>query len=294
MGDIGGVAQGVGTAAAGAAEAGAAIHAADVESDAARYAADLTSKSAENSLNFNQDVFNKNQANQQPYIQAGQGAVGSLAEQVAPGGALNTPYGKEFSYQPFSFSGDVLKNDPAYQFDLDQGQQAIQRSAAAQGGVVSGGALKDLADYTQSNALNAYQTAYNTELGSYNTNYANALQQYQTAYNVWQNDQANSYNRQQGVATLGENAAVGAGSQGTAAANNVAAINSTTANSLGNYATQAGNAAAAGTVGVSNAIGNTVNSLNNQYTNYKTLQALKNASSSSYSKPLGYGDIEYI
>jgi len=279
---IGGAVQGASSIAAAGIQAGAATSAANMEADAARYAADQTSKTAANSLGFNQNVFNTGQQNYKPFIQAGQTATNNLATETAPGGSLNTPYGKTFSYQPFSFSGDVLKNDPAYQFDLQQGQQAIQRSAAAQGGLVSGGSMKALADYTQGNALNAYQTAYNTEANTYDRNYQNALQQYQQAYNQWNTDQNNSYARQSGLATLGENAAAGSGSQGTAAAQTNAGINANTANALGNYATQVGNAQAAGTVGVGQAINNGISGVSNAYNQAQILNSLNG---SSYNPP---------
>jgi hypothetical protein len=130
-----------------------------------------------------------------------------------------TPYG-----QQFNFSGVNLLNDPAYQFDLQQGENAIQGSAAASGGLVRGASMAALNNYAQGNALNSYQTAYN-----------NALTNYNTAYNVWANNQQNTFNRQLSMASLGENAATSSGYQANQSANNVAQINSTAAANQGNY-----------------------------------------------------------
>ena len=49
-----------------------------------------------------------------------------------------------------------MQNDPGYQFQLQQGEQAIARANAAAGTTGSGGAAKGLANY----ALNAAQTGY--------------------------------------------------------------------------------------------------------------------------------------
>ena len=71
-------------------------------------------------------------ANEQPFVGAGQKAVGSLSNLLAPGGQLTQGYG--------SFTaptGVTEQNDPGYQFRLQQGQNALQNSAAARGGLLS-------------------------------------------------------------------------------------------------------------------------------------------------------------
>jgi hypothetical protein len=51
--------------------------------------------------------------------------------------------------------------DPGYAFRLAQGEKALQRSAAARGGMLGGGALKSLARYSQGVASEEYGNAYN-------------------------------------------------------------------------------------------------------------------------------------
>lgn len=62
---------------------------------------------------------------------------------------------------------------PNYQFMLQQGQQANQRAANLGGGLIGGNALQGLENYTQGNAQNAYQQAFNNfntqRTGIYNT-----------------------------------------------------------------------------------------------------------------------------
>lgn len=109
---------------------------------------------------------------------------------------------------------------PAYQFQLQQGQQGVLNGDASNAGALSGAAQKDLMGYNQSMA---------------DTSFNNAFNQYQT-------QQGNIYNRLAGVANLGQNAAANTGAQGTALAGQAA-------QSVSN----AGTASAAGQIGAANA-----------------------------------------
>lgn len=51
--------------------------------------------------------------------------------------------------------------DPGYQFRLQEGQKALERSAAARGGLFSGRAAKDLTNYGQGAASQEYGNAFN-------------------------------------------------------------------------------------------------------------------------------------
>jgi hypothetical protein len=244
-----------GAAVAGVAEAAGTVVAANTEADAAKYAANLQSQAATNSLAFTKQQYATQQQQQAPYVAAGQGAIKSLASQTAPGGALNTPYSKTFNAPaPFSFTAADFQQDPAYQFNLAQGQQAIQRSAAAQGGVLSAGTQKALAGYTQGMAGNEWQNAYGNAFNTYQANYANSLQNYNTAYNVWSNNQSTSFNRQAAIAGIGQTANQQLGSAGAQAASNVSQTAAAGAAGAGNYLTQGASAIGAGTMGVTNAL----------------------------------------
>lgn len=222
------------------------------QADATKYAANQQSQAAANSLAFNQQVYGTTLANEKPFVAAGDTAVNALQAGIQ-NGSLTQPW-----TTPFSFSGVNLQNDPAYNFDLQQGQQAIQRSAAAQGGLVSGGALKDLNDYSQGFASNQFEQSYQ-----------NALAQYQQAYNIFQNNQSNQFNRLSGVAGLGQNAVTGTATSGNAAAGTGALVNSSTANALSNLYTGQGNAAAAATMAAGNALSGGLNNV----ANYLALQS---------------------
>lgn len=248
------IAIGAGISAAGA--IGGAAISAHSQSNASKLAAQTESDSAANTLAFNKDVYNTNLKNEQPYLAAGNTAANQLGAGLSDG-SLTAAY----PGGPFSFTGVNLQNDPAYQFDLNQGQQSIQRSAAAQGGLVSGGALKELNDYTQGYASNQFQQSYN-----------NALGQYQQAYNQFENQQSNKFNRLSSVAGLGQNAATMTATSGNAAAATVANTNTNTANALGAIYTNQANATGAATIGA-------VNGISNGFNNYANMLAQGSASS---------------
>lgn len=168
-----------------------------------------------------------------PYLKAGAGAEDQLSEALKPGGQLNTP----------ATADQILAQDPGYQFRLQQGQLALERSAAAKGGAASGGALKALTQYGQDYAS-----------GEYN----NAFQRYNTT-------QSNLFNRLQTLAGTGLSAAgtgVGAGTAtaGQESGNVTQGANTQAQNILqalgiqGNAITGAANATASGYVGGTNAL----------------------------------------
>ena len=59
-----------------------------------------------------------------------------------------------------TFDPSNITNDAGYQFNLEQGQQGLNRGLAAEGSVFSGRALKAAAEYNQNYANNAFDSAY--------------------------------------------------------------------------------------------------------------------------------------
>ena len=137
---------GIETAIIGSAVLGAygANRAASTQAGAANRAADLQ-----------QSQFERQVELQAPYRAAGERALNKLE------GASD--------YTPFGMS--QFQQDPGYAFRLSEGQKALDRSAAARGGLISGGALKAAQRYGQemgsqeyTNAFNRYQTERNARL----------------------------------------------------------------------------------------------------------------------------------
>ena len=139
---------------------------------------------------------------------------------------------------------------PGYQFQLQQGEQAIQNSAAARGGLLSGGTAKALDQYSQGLASTDYQQLYNQ-----------ALTQYQQAYNIFNQNQANIFNRYADLAGMGQVSAQQLANAGLSTGSNVANTLLTSGAQLGQDLNNAAAARASGYVGAANAFGGALGSL---------------------------------
>lgn len=301
----------------GLASAGASAAAGKMQSGATKDAAQAAKDTSAESLAFQKQVWEKQQQDQAPWLQAGKDALGQLSTGLADGGQFTEKYGKTYDpgtftgkYDPGKFvapTGADYQNDPGYQFRLAEGQKALERSAAARGTATGGAALKAAARYGQDYASNEYGNVYeralkgyatnaaagldkyNTELGAFNTNANTGLNAFNTNYGVWRGNQTDAFNRLASLAGLGQTAAGQLSNAGSAAAGNVAGINSNLANLVGNFGTQGANAAAAGIVGGANAINGAIG--NYQYN--QLLQQILNSRGSGYSTasaPVYYGE----
>ncbi len=183
---------------------------------------------------------------------------GAAAQSVAPNptntnGALNATSLNEQWATPFTPpTAAEAAATPGYQFALSQGEQAIQRSAAAQGNLLTGGTAKDLNNYAQGMADTNYQQAFN-----------NYLQQYQQKYNIFNNNQTNLYNKLASIAGMGQTTAGQLSSAGSNYANSAANVGMAGANAVANQYNNAAAAMGSGYVGAANAWGNTAQSLGN-------------------------------
>lgn len=220
-------------------------------------AAQLQQQEAAQSLAFQKQEFNTEQENQAPFLKAGQSAIGDLSGLLAPGGGLSQGWTGSFT-APTAAEAEAT---PGYQFTLDQGRNAIQNSAAAQGNLLSGGTEAALDQYSQGLASTNYQQAFN-----------NANTTYNSAYNTFQNNQANQFNRLASVAGLGQTTAGQLGSEGQAAANNVTNTNLTTGSQIGQDYLNAASSRASGY----NAIGNSASSAANLLPLYSLLSQQQN------------------
>lgn len=184
-------------------------------------------------------MYQQNVARQEPFYQAGVRSLNAYEKGIQPGGELVRP-----------FTATDYTADPGYAFRLSEGQKALERSAAARGGLLSGGTGKALTRFGQDYASNEYQNAYNRFI----------------------NQQTTQRNALAGLAGYGPSSASAIGSAGsnygTAASGNI---------------TDAGSATGAGYMGTANAYSGGLNT----YLNYNASQNLanammENARSSSY------------
>lgn len=133
---------------------GAGLLGAGLQANAARQAAQGIADANLSSNQLMARMNEQNRARQEPFYQASLGALPAYTQGVMPGGNLVRP-----------FSETDVKTSPGYGFRLKQGVDAIDRSAASRGRLLSGGTLKGLEDFGQGLASNEYQNAYNRYTG---------------------------------------------------------------------------------------------------------------------------------
>lgn len=105
---------------------------------ASKSAAGTQAASADRATELQERMFNKQLELQQPFQEAGVNALNRMQ------------------------SGDVMgMMDPSYKFRLGEGLKALDRQAAARGGLISGGALKAAQRYGQDFASTEFGNAYN-------------------------------------------------------------------------------------------------------------------------------------
>lgn len=251
------------------------------QASAAQSAAQLQYQAQQNALAEQQREFDTNQTNEAPFLKAGQGAVtnlGDLLNLSSQGKGALAPWTQQFQ-APTAAEAEQF---PGYQFQLQQGEKALQNSAAAQGNLLSGATQKGLQNYAQNSAQTDYQNVYN-----------NALQQYQQSYNQFQQSQSNTFNRLASVAGLGQTTAGQLGQQGQEAATNTGNILFAGANGQGQALQNAGAATASGY----NAFGNAASGIGSSLNNTVALASLLNAqngpgalsNTSDPNGPLGIG-----
>ena len=156
-----------------AAVVGSSLLSSSASSDAADTAANASTRASEASIAEQRRQFDINQANQQPFLTGGTNAFNRLTRGFDPGGEFTG----DFS------SADFLANkDPGYAFRMDEGMKALDRTAAARGGMLSGGALRGAQQFGQGLASQEYQNAFNR----FQVNRGNMLQPLQSLAGVGQ------------------------------------------------------------------------------------------------------------
>lgn len=79
-------------------------------------------------------------------------------------------------------TAEAAFNDPGYQFRLNSGRDALERSAAARGVLRTGGTLKDIIGYGQEFGASEYNNIFNRELSAYDRRYKAATDTYGAEY----------------------------------------------------------------------------------------------------------------
>ena len=118
----------------------------DKAADVAASAAAQTAAATDRAAALQREMWLTQQAQQKPWLEAGKQALNKLI----PIATEYTPFGmREF------------QADPGYGFRIGEGMKALERSAAARGGLLSGATLKGIQRYGQDLASQEYQNAFN-------------------------------------------------------------------------------------------------------------------------------------
>jgi hypothetical protein len=189
------------------------------------------------------------------------GAVNAATQQLQGSGLQvdrNSPdFGK---YATAEFGADKFQADPGYAFRMSEGMKALERSAAARGGLLSGATLRGTQRFGQDLASQEYQNAFNR----YQAERAGTLNPYQALAGTAQSG-ANVLGQQAGQ--MGSNVQAALGAYGAGQASNI----------LG-----AGNAQASGYIGQANALAGGLGQGLNFYTQQQMLNRLPMISGGGY------------
>ena len=163
---------------------------------AAREATNAANAQSSEALALQRRMYEESVARQQPRLTAGNNALAQMQS-----GAFAQP-------AAFRFGAGDYQADPGYAFRLTEGQRALDRQAAARGGLISGGALRAATRYGQDMGSQEFGNAYQRAVNAYNADVARSN---------------TGYNRLAGLADVGQTAGTQIGTAGQ------------------NYATNAGN-----------------------------------------------------
>lgn len=204
--------------------------------DSAKDAGKMQSQAAAEAIAEQRRQFDQLRADQEPWRQAGVGALGQMTGLMAPGGEFN----RNYTWQD-------IASDPifaqTYQAGLDKGTNALMRQLSAGGNRNSGAAAKALTRYASDYANQTGQDALNR---------------------IWQ-QQGNRYNRLAGLAGTGQ-----------AAVNQLGAAGQNYANNVGNIGMSSANARGASRIAQGNAWSQGLSDLFNWYQQQQLVDALRN------------------
>jgi len=171
-----------------------------------------------------QRQFDLQRADLAPYREAGGVALGQIGRGTAEGGEFN----RRFTMADY-------QADPGAEFRRAEGQRGVEASAAARGGILSGGALKALARYNSDFAANEFGAAERR----------------------YQNDLTSRFNRLSNIAGTGQTAV----QSGNQASQNFVSNQSASTGNMVNNAQSLGNVRASQYGGNAGAISGAANTI---------------------------------
>lgn len=173
-------------------------------SNAAGQAAGAQANAANQSAALQKEMFDKQVELQAPFRAGGLAGQNRIMELLGLGGNANAA---DFGKYARDFGMADFQQDPGYTFRLQQGQQAIERSAAARGGLGGGRMAKDLTNYAQGAASQEFGNAFNR----FQTNRSNQLNPLQSLAGLGQTATGQMQTAAQNYGTNAGNAVMAAG-----------------------------------------------------------------------------------
>jgi len=220
----------LGSALLGGAASGAASRA---QTRAVEQGSAAQERAAEKSIAAQERMFERQVALQEPFRRAG---VNALPQLVAAS-----------KYTPFTMQ--QFQADPGYQFRLQEGMKALDRSAAARGGLLSGATLRGAQEYGQ----------------------GLASQEYTNAFNRYQAERAARLNPLQSLTGMGQSTASTLGGQAGAFGSGLAQTYSGLGQAQAQNAMAQGNIRASGYMGAANALTGAIGQGVNYYQNQQMM-----------------------
>lgn len=208
---------------------GMSMMAADTQAGAAENAAGMQAQATAMSVQEQRRQFDLMRSDMAPYRETGASALQQYGALYGVG--QNGP----LSQEEMKAAQDRFMTTPGYEFRMGEGVKALDRSAAARGGLRSGGYGRELTRYGQGVASAEFE------------NYANRLA---------------------GIAGMGQGATTASATMGMQSAANIGNTMQSGAAQQGNYLMQSGTARASGYAGVGQAATGAAN-------NYMMYSALK-------------------
>lgn len=269
---------GVATAIVGGAVVGAyaTSQASKAQSSAANRATDVAAQTAADQAAVQREMFERQVELQEPFRKAGLEGQNRLLQllglgvkPVEPGAdatqAEKDQYAKDLAsynqligskdfgkYASAEFGLDKFKADPGYAFRMSEGMKALERSAAARGGLLSGATLKATQRYGQ-------------DLAS---------QEFTNAFNRYQAERTGTLNPYQALAGTAQSSANMLGGQAGQYGANVSNILGAYGSSAQANALNAGNAQASGYIGLGNVVSGGIGQGINFYQNQQLMNRL--------------------
>ena len=219
--------------------AGAVVGSSLIGASASRSAAGAQAAAADRAAEGQERMFERQVELSEPWRKAGEQALNKLIPLT--------------DYTPFSMA--QFQADPGYGFRMSEGMKALERSAAARGGLLSGATLKGIQRFGQ-------------DLGS---------QEYQNAFNRYQAERQARLAPLQSLAGVGQTTAQQIGEAGMRTAQNV-----------GETLTSGAAARASGYVGGANALTQGLGTYLNYSQGQNMLNALRPSAPTGYTPTTNY------